>query len=107
MAFKIAGTMAFKQACMKATPAILEPVMKIEVVCPAEYLGSVINDINSRRGKISGISNRMDLQVLDAEAPLSEMFGYATALRSYNSGKSCLYYALDRNGIHKIRYGTI
>jgi len=96
MAFKIAGTMAFKQACMKATPAILEPVMKIEVVCPAEYLGSVINDINSRRGKISGISNRMDLQVLDAEAPLSEMFGYATALRSLTQGRAAYTMQLDR-----------
>ncbi|MBN1602526.1 MAG: elongation factor G [Chitinispirillaceae bacterium] len=96
MAFKIAGTMAFKQACLKASPAILEPVMKIEVVGPSEYLGSVINDINSRRGKISGISNRTDLQVLDAEAPLSEMFGYATALRSLTQGRAAYTMQLDR-----------
>lgn len=96
MAFKIAGTMAFKQACLKASPAILEPVMKIEVVGPAEYLGSVINDINSRRGKISGISNRTDHQVLDAEAPLSEMFGYATALRSLTQGRAAYTMQLDR-----------
>jgi elongation factor G len=96
MAFKIAGTMAFKQACQKASPAILEPVMKIEVVVPAEYLGSVINDINSRRGKVAGISNRMDLQVLDAEAPLSEMFGYATALRSLTQGRAAYTMQLDR-----------
>jgi elongation factor G len=96
MAFKIAGTMAFKQACNKASPAILEPVMKIEIVVPAEYLGSVINDINSRRGKVAGISNRMDLQVLDAEAPLSEMFGYATALRSLTQGRAAYTMQLDR-----------
>jgi elongation factor G len=96
MAFKIAGTMAFKQACQKASPAILEPVMKIEIVVPAEYLGSVINDVNSRRGKVAGISNRMDLQVLDAEAPLSEMFGYATALRSLTQGRAAYTMQLDR-----------
>jgi elongation factor G len=96
MAFKIAGTMAFKQACIKASPAILEPIMKIEVVVPSEYLGSVINDLNSRRGKVSGISNRADLQVLDAEAPLSEMFGYATALRSLTQGRAAYTMQLDR-----------
>jgi elongation factor G len=99
MAFKIAGTMAFKQACIKASPAILEPIMKIEVVVPSEYLGSVINDLNSRRGKVSGISNRADLQVLDAEAPLSEMFGYATALRSLTQGRAAYTMQLDRYDI--------
>jgi elongation factor G len=88
MAFKIAGSMAFKNACSRAAPAILEPVMKIEVVVPADYMGAVINDLNARRGKISGINQRKDAQVVDAEAPLSEMFGYATTLRSMTQGRA-------------------
>ena len=88
MAFKIAGSMAFKNACSRAVPAILEPVMKIEVVVPADYMGAVINDLNARRGKISGINQRKDAQVVDAEAPLSEMFGYATTLRSMTQGRA-------------------
>jgi elongation factor G len=96
MAFKIAGTMAFKLACTNASPALLEPVMKLEVVVPPEYMGSVINDLNSRRGKVSGIDARKDLQVIDAEAPLSEMFGYATALRSLTQGRAIYTMQLDR-----------
>ena len=96
MSFKIAGTMAFKQACAKANPAILEPVMKIEVVVPSEFMGSVINDFNGRRGKILGISHRKDVQVVDAEAPLSEMFGYATALRSLTQGRAVYTMQFDR-----------
>jgi elongation factor G len=88
MAFKIAGSMAFKNACSHAVPAILEPVMKIEVVVPPDYMGAVINDLNARRGKISGINQRKDAQVVDAEAPLSEMFGYATTLRSVTQGRA-------------------
>jgi elongation factor G len=88
MAFKIAGSMAFKNACEKSNPGILEPVMKIEVVVPADYMGAVINDLNSRRGKISGINARKDMQVVDAMAPLSEMFGYATMLRSITQGRA-------------------
>ena len=96
MGFKIAGTMAFKQVCSKGNPAILEPVMKIEVVVPVDYMGSVINDLNGRRGKVLGISARKDVQVVDAEAPLSEMFGYATALRSITQGRAVYTMQLDR-----------
>ena len=88
MAFKIAGSMAFKNACVKCSPALLEPVMKLEVVVPPEYMGAVINDLNSRRGRIHGIIARKDGQVVDAEAPLSEMFGYATNLRSLTQGRA-------------------
>lgn len=96
MGFKIAGSMAFKQACAKAVPALLEPVMKIEVVVPSDYMGSVINDLNGRRGKILGIHTRKDAQVVDAEAPLSTMFGYATALRSLTQGRAVYTMQLDR-----------
>lgn len=96
MGFKIAATMAFKQACLKANPSILEPLMKIEVVVPPEYIGSVINELNSRRGKVLGIAARKDVQVIDAEAPLSEMFGYATALRSLTQGRAVYTMQLDR-----------
>ena len=88
MAFKIAGSMAFKNACGRGNPGILEPVMKIEVVVPADYMGAVINDLNARRGKIAGINARKDTQVVDAMAPLSEMFGYATTLRSITQGRA-------------------
>jgi elongation factor G len=88
MAFKIAGSMAFKNACAKCSPVILEPVMKLEVVVPPDYMGTVINDLNARRGKISGITARKDAQVIDGESPLSEMFGYATALRSLTQGRA-------------------
>jgi elongation factor G len=88
MAFKIAGSMAFKNACAKCSPVILEPVMKIEVVVPPDYMGTVINDLNARRGKISGIIARKDAQVIDGESPLSEMFGYATTLRSLTQGRA-------------------
>ncbi len=96
MGFKIAATMAFKQACLKANPSILEPLMKIEVVVPPEYMGSVINELNSRRGKVLGIAARKEVQVIDAEAPLSEMFGYATALRSLTQGRAVYTMQLDR-----------
>ncbi len=96
MGFKIAATLAFKQACNKANPAVLEPMMKTEVVVPSEYMGSVINDLNSRRGKILGINARNDAQVIDAEAPLSEMFGYATALRSLTQGRAIYTMQFDR-----------
>ena len=96
MAFKIAATMAYKQACTKAVPVILEPQMKLEVVVPSEYMGSVINDLNGRRGKISGIEARKDVQVIDAEAPLSEMFGYATELRSLTQGRAVYTMQFER-----------
>ena len=96
MGFKIAATMAFKQACSKAGPVLLEPVMKIEVVVPADYMGPVINDLNGRRGKVLGITARQEAQVVDAEAPLAEMFGYATNLRSLTQGRAVYTMQFDR-----------
>jgi elongation factor G len=88
MAFKVAGSMAFQDGCKKADPVLLEPVMSVEVVVPEEYLGEVIGDLNSRRGKISGIIPRKDAQVVAAIVPLGEMFGYATQLRSLTQGRA-------------------
>ncbi len=88
MAFKIAGSMAFKDAARKADPAILEPIMGVEVVTPEEYMGDVMGDLNSRRGKISGMAPRKDAQVIKAMVPLSEMFGYSTTLRSMTQGRA-------------------
>ena len=88
MAFKIAGSIAFQAAAKKASPAILEPIMGVEVVTPEEYLGEVMGDLNSRRGKIEGITPRKDAQVVKAMVPLSEMFGYATQMRSMTQGRA-------------------
>ncbi|MBM2844723.1 MAG: Elongation factor [Bacteroidetes bacterium] len=88
MAFKIAGSMAFKEAARKAHPVLLEPVMEVEVVTPEEYMGDVIGDLNSRRGKIEGMTPRKDAQVIRAAVPLSEMFGYSTTLRSMTQGRA-------------------
>ncbi|MCY6356099.1 elongation factor G [Clostridium sp. ZS2-4] len=87
MAFKIAGSMAFKNGMAKANPVLLEPVMKVEVVVPEEYMGDVIGDINSRRGRIEGMNPRGGAQVIEAHVALSEMFGYATVLRSRTQGR--------------------
>ncbi len=88
MAFRIAGSIATKDALKKANPILLEPIMEVEVVVPEEYLGDVIGDLNSRRGKVAGILPRKDAQVVEAFVPLSEMFGYATALRSLTQGRA-------------------
>ena len=88
VAFKIAGSMALKNAASKADPALLEPVMDIEIVVPEEYMGEVMGDLNSRRGKVIGIVPRKDAQVIAALVPLSEMFGYATQLRSITQGRA-------------------
>jgi elongation factor G len=88
MAFKIAGSMAFQEAARKAKPILLEPIMDVEVVVPAEYMGEVIGDLNSRRGKIGGMFQRTDAHVVAASVPLSEMFGYATRLRSLSQGRA-------------------
>ncbi|HUO75996.1 MAG TPA: elongation factor G [Thermodesulfovibrionales bacterium] len=88
MAFKIAGSMAFKEAAKKAKPVILEPIMSVEVVTPEEYMGDVMGDLNSRRGKIQSMEKRGNAQVIRAEVPLSEMFGYATDLRSKTQGRA-------------------
>ena len=88
MAFKIAGSMAFKDAAKKANPVVLEPYMKVEVLTPDDYLGDVMGDINSRRGRIEGFVDRNGIKVVDAFVPLSEMFGYATVLRSLSQGRA-------------------
>ncbi|RKY92260.1 elongation factor G, partial [candidate division KSB1 bacterium] len=88
LAFKIAGSMALQEAVAKADPVLLEPMMELEVVTPEEYLGDIIGDLNSRRGKILGIVPRKDAQVIAAIVPLSEMFGYATTLRSLTQGRA-------------------
>jgi elongation factor G len=88
MAFKVAGSIAFKEAARKAKPVLLEPIMAVEVVTPEEYMGDVIGDLNSRRGKIEGMTPRKDAQVIRARVPLSEMFGYSTALRSMTQGRA-------------------
>ncbi len=88
MAFKVAGSMALQNGARKAGPVLMEPVFSIEVVVPEEYMGDVIGDLNSRRGKISGILPRKDAQVVSGHVPLSEMFGYATVLRSITQGRA-------------------
>jgi elongation factor G len=88
MAFKIAGSIAFKDAAKKASPALLEPVMRVEVVTPEEYMGSVTGDLSSRRGRIEGMTTRPGTQIITAMVPLAEMFGYETDLRSMTQGRA-------------------
>ena len=88
MAFKIAGSIAFKEAARKASPALLEPVMKVEVVTPEDYMGSVTGDLSSRRGRIEGMNSRPGTQIITAMVPLAEMFGYETELRSMSQGRA-------------------
>jgi len=88
MAFKIAGSMAFKEAAKAASPCILEPIMKVEVVSPEAYMGDVLGDLSSRRGKIGGMTQRGEAQVIASTVPLSEMFGYSTRLRSMSQGRA-------------------
>ena len=88
MAFKIAGSMGFKAGCTKASPVLLEPIMSVEVVVPEEYMGEVIGDLNSRRGRIMGMENRAGAQVVASMVPLAQMFGYATDLRSATQGRA-------------------
>lgn len=95
MAFKIAGSMAFKNAMKKADPVLLEPSMKVEVIVPEEYMGDVMGDINSRRGRIEGMEQRNGRQVIRAFVPLSEMFGYATTLRSRTQGRGTYVMVFD------------
>ena len=87
MAFKIAGSMAFKEAMKKANPVLLEPMMKVEIVTPEDYFGDLMGNVSSRRGTITGTEDRNGSKVIDALIPLSEMFGYATDLRSRTSGR--------------------
>jgi elongation factor G len=88
MAFKIAASMCFKEACRRASPVLLEPIMAVEVVTPDDYLGDVIGDLASRRGHVGGMDQRANNQVVRAEVPLAEMFGYATDLRSRTQGRA-------------------
>ena len=88
MAFKIAGSMAVKDACRKASPVLLEPMMSVEVVTPEEFMGDVIGNLSSRRGKVQGMEPRAGAQVVSAEVPLKEMFGYATEMRSMTQGRA-------------------
>ena len=87
MAFKIAASMAFREAAKKAKPVLLEPIMKVEVTVPEDYMGDVIGDINSRRGRIEGMDNINGTEIIHGFVPLAEMFGYATDLRSKTQGR--------------------
>jgi elongation factor G len=88
LAFKIAGSMAFKGAVKKASPVLLEPIMDVEAICPPDFLGDVMGDLTSRRGRIKEMSDRAGAKVVTATVPLSEMFGYATDLRSMTQGRA-------------------
>ena len=88
MAFKIAGSMAFKEGAQRAKPVLLEPMMKVEVVVPEQYMGDVLGDLSARRGKIGGMMQRGEAQVIASTVPLGEMFGYSTKLRSMSQGRA-------------------
>jgi elongation factor G len=93
MAFKIAGSIALQEGVKKATPVILEPVMKIEVTTPEDFMGDVIGDINAKRGRVDEMEDRTGVKVIRAFVPLAEMFGYATSLRSMTQGRAA--YAME------------
>jgi elongation factor G len=103
MAFKIAGSMAIKEAAQKAAPVVLEPIMKVEVVVPEDYTGTVVGNLNSRRGMIESLEQRGNAQAVNVKVPLSEMFGYATDLRGMTQGRGnfvmefAYYQELPRN----------
>ena len=100
MAFKIAGSMAFKEACRKADPVLLEPIMKVTVIVPEDYMGDVIGDLNSRRGEIQGFEDRSGLKQINARVPLGDMFGYATDLRSKTQGRG--QYVMEPDGYKEV-----
>ncbi|MDO4743031.1 MAG: elongation factor G [bacterium] len=100
MAFKIAGSMAFKDACKKANPVLMEPIMKVTVIVPEEYMGDVIGDLNSRRGEIQGFEDRVGAKQINARVPLADMFGYATDLRSKTQGRG--QYVMEPDGYKEI-----
>jgi elongation factor G len=112
MAFRIAGSMAFKNAMRKAGPVLLEPIMKVDVTIPEEYMGDVIGDITSRRGHLEGTEARNNIQIIHAYVPLSEMFGYATDLRSKSQGRGvftmevCRYEAVPKNIQDRVALGA-
>ena len=88
MAFHIAGSMCFKEAMAKAAPVLLEPIMKVEITMPEEYMGDIIGDLNRRRGQVEGMESRAGARVIEAKVPLSEQFGYVTVLRTLSSGRA-------------------
>ncbi len=100
MAFKIAGSMAFKEACRIADPVLLEPIMKVTVLVPEEYMGDVIGDLNSRRGEIQGFEDRSGVKQINARVPLGDMFGYATDLRSKTQGRG--QYVMEPDGYKEV-----
>ena len=91
IAFKVAGSMAFKDGALKADPVLLEPIMSLEVVTPEEYMGDVVGDLNRRRGVVGGMDDSVSGKVIAGEVPLAEMFGYATDLRSATQGLSLIH----------------
>ena len=101
MAFKIAGSMAFKEAARRRIPILLEPIMEVEVVTPTDFLGDVIGDLCSRRGKIGGMTQRGEAQVVAADVPLAEMFGYSTILRTMTPGPGGVHH-----GVRSLRGST-
>ena len=109
VAFKMAAIMGFKEACRKADPVLLEPIMKVEVTTPEEYMGNVVGDLNSRRGQIEEMTQRGTAKVVDAKVPLAEMFGYVTDLRSMSQGRASStmeffeYKEVPRNVLEKIK----
>ena len=100
MAFKIAGSMAFKKAARRAKPVLLEPIMEVEVVTPEEHMGDVIGDLSSRRGRVEGMEQRGNAQVVRSQVPLAEMFGYATDLRSRTQGRAT--YTMQFDSYHAV-----
>jgi elongation factor G len=88
LSFEICARQAFKAACAKAKPKLLEPIMKVEVVTPEEYMGDIIGDFNKRRGQVEGMESKAGARVVKARVPLAEMFGYVTALRTISSGRA-------------------
>ncbi|MCU0679454.1 MAG: elongation factor G [Planctomycetes bacterium] len=109
-AFKMAGIFGYKDACRKASPVMLEPIMKVEVVTPEEYMGNIVGDLNSKRGQIDQMTDRANAKVIDAKVPLAEMFGYATSLRSMSQGRASytmefLHYAEVPKNIAEVLMG--
>ena len=112
-AFKIAGSIAFKEAARRATPIILEPIMKVSVIMPEAFMGDVIGDLNSKRGQIQDMIDRFNMKMVNALVPLSEMFGYATSLRSMTQGRASYtmefekYDEVPKNIAEKIQEGKV
>jgi len=94
-AFKIAGSMAFQEGAKRAKPILLEPIMGIQVLTPPDFLGDVTGDLSSKRGRIEAMNDRVNIKVIDAKVPLSEMFGYATKLRSMTQGRGSFTMEFD------------